>query len=395
MCFAGLLGLECIPGTANIDGKQHERLVSTLVTDWSHLGRLLGFDRGDAIGEDVTRRRRYVRVAVGQFERLSSSPPCFFWHTHTLSQTKCLSLNLHHNQPTPITAAVVEVRLEPFQILFLTSSDDDTSSANPQQQEIDMSSNDSFDKMTLLSVTREHLVENEFSKHDFFIYLSLYQTIRSDEQMFANGTHVAFTGTAHYSEPVMTHEQMEEIEYMCFLGENEEIYVERLREMGWRNLERALLMTAGGDMVEFRDGTMVMVDMSSSDGGELAMDNDTSMMLYFVAVFVPVGVVVFAVLSCIVYVVRNSVAWKKSSDPNGLAWQADPSKAKKLRRMTLEIRNGDDTSSAASGLTDVPSVKAAVAAPRRASGGGIPPPLSLLEQGDKTKRRGSAKVSDI
>jgi len=270
--------------------------------------------------------------------------------------------------------------------VYLTSGDQDE-----LRDENDLSSNDAFDQMTLLAVTREHLVD-EFSKHEAFLSLSLFQDIRSDEELFANGTHVAFTWTAYYSEPVMTNEQMLMIEYMCFLGENEATYVEALRTMGWRNLERALLMTAGGDMVEYRDGNMVMVDMSGDD--ELEMDDDTSRMLYFVAVFVPVGVVVLAVVFCAVRVVRNNVTWKKSADPNGLAWQADPSKANQLRRMTLEIKNGDDTSSAASELTDVPSVKAAVATPRRASGGGLPLSPSPLKNSQRS-RRGSTRATDI
>jgi len=51
--------------------------------------------------------------------------------------------------------------------------------------------------------------------------------------------------------------------------------------------------------------------------------------------------------------------------------------------MTLEVKNGDDASSGASAIaTEVESVKAAVASPRRAGGDGFPLPL----QGSKTKK---------
>jgi len=269
----------------------------------------------------------------------------------------------------PVTVTLTdnyEVKLEPFQIVFLTSED-----ADDVNDENDMASNDSFDKMTLLSVTREHL-NNEFSQHDNFLSLSLFQMIRSDGEMFSNGTHAAFTGTVSYvGEPdiAMTQENMLEIEYMCFLEANAEVYVEALRAMGWRSLKRAMLLTVGGDMVEYKGGTMVMVDMSedSEDSASTEMDEDTSKMIYFVAVFVPVGAAVLAVLCCAVCLARKNVTWKQSSDPNGLVWQADPNKARQLRRMTLEIKNGDDTSSAASEITDVPSVKAAVASTRKSS----------------------------
>jgi len=260
--------------------------------------------------------------------------------------------------------------LEPFQIVFLTLSPEDVIDGDGEDN--DMASNDSFDKMTLLQVTREHLINNEFSDHESFLSLSLFQTIRSEAELFANGTHAAFTGTVTYvDEPTtqMSQENMQEMEYMCFLGEKGVVYVDALRAMGWRNLDRAMLLTVGGDMVEYKDGTMVMIDMSSDDPAPVEMDDETSKMIYFVAVFVPAGLVLLAILVCAVCLARKNITWKNTSDPNNLAWQADPSKARQLRRMTLEVKNGDDTSqsAAASEITDVPSVKAAVASTRRSS----------------------------
>ena len=259
----------------------------------------------------------------------------------------------------------VDVKMEPFQIIFLTA-ENEGAAVN------DIDNSDTFNKMTLLQVTRQHLVNNEFKNHENFLSLALFQTIRSDEELFANGTQVAFTGTVTYfDEPTttMTQESMQEIEYMCFLGETGNAYVDSLRAMGWRNLDRAVLLTVGGDMVEYIDGTMVMVDMSSEDAANVPveMDDETSKMIYSVAVLVPTGVVLLAILVCVLCLARWNVTWTNPSDPNGLAWQADPSKAKKLRRFTLEIKNGDDTSQsiAESEITDVPSVKAAIAAPRR------------------------------
>lgn len=264
----------------------------------------------------------------------------------------------------------IEVKLEPFQIVFLTQSPEEVVDGDDN----DMASNDSFDMMTLLQVTREHLVNNEFSDHESFLSLALFQTIRSEAELFANGTHAAFTGTVTYvDEPTtqMTQENMQEMEYMCFLGVKGGVYVDALRATGWRNLDRAVLLTVGGDMVEYKDGTMVMVDMSSDDpaNAPVEMDDDTSKMIYFVAVFVPAGLVMLSILVCGVCLVQKNVTWRKTSDPNGLAWQADPSKARQLRRMTLEVKNGDDTSLSVveSEITDVPSVKAAVASHRRSS----------------------------
>ena len=260
-----------------------------------------------------------------------------------------------------------DVKMEPFQIVFLSSSEEEEDAGTSG-----MESDNLFDKMTLLQVTRQHLVANEFSNHENFLSLALFQTIRSNGELFGNGTQVAFTGTVTYvDEPKtkMTQETMRAMEYMCFLEKGEDIYVDSLRAMGWRNLDRAVLLTVGGDMVEYEGGAMVVVDMNTEDPASVSveMDDEMSKMIYFVAVFVPTGVVLLAILVCVLCLVRKNVLWKNASDSDDSVWQVDTYKANKLRRLTLEIKNGDDTSQslAESELTDVPSAKAAVAGPRR------------------------------
>jgi hypothetical protein len=241
------------------------------------------------------------------------------------------------------------VTLEPFQIVYIT---------NDELVGYDMGNgNDSsMDEMTLLSVTRDHLVNTEFSKHVAFQSLSLFQTIRSGEkEMFSNGTFVAFGGSAFYSEIVSTQQQ---VLYLCFLGNNETSYVDRLRLMGWRNLERAMLMTMSGEMVDLVNGTMVMqADESSNERG--TMDQEMSKMIYLVSI-IPLGLVFLAGGCLVAYLARNNVNWNKRCNADDPGWESTPSKARRLRLFTLEIRDSVDDN--ASEMTpDMASVQVAVA----------------------------------
>jgi len=254
--------------------------------------------------------------------------------------------------PICLISTELTVKLEPFQILYITNGND--------HDEVN-----SLAKMTLLQATRDHMITTEFGKHISFESLSLFQSIRSDdEDMFGNCTHVAFGGSATYYDRIMTREQMQIFEYLCFLGKNETVYVDKLRALGWNNLQRALLMTVSGDMVDYVDGTMVEMDMSSdpasaSDTPE-QMDEEMSKMFIYIAVFVPLSVIGLVGVVYGGYLMRNNVKWNKPLDSKDPIWQRNHPQAKRLRRLSLEIQ--DDTDDNASDLTpDMASVKVAVA----------------------------------
>jgi hypothetical protein len=245
---------------------------------------------------------------------------------------------------------VTEVKLEPFQIIYTTSNDADL-----------LPSND-MNNMALLSVTRRHLTDMEFRYHPSFYSLSLFQAPRS-EDMFHNGTKVAYTGMAYYYYDTdamtdMTREQMQSMEYLCFLGANETLYVDELRnELGWNTLERALLMTSGGSMIDLVNGTMtIMMDggsssnssqvSSSTAGTATMMGSETSTMMYMAAVLVPVCLIVFALLCVVAYLCKHNLhcASNNNNSDDSSVWQTNSVKARKLEIMFHHrpAQSGDD-----------------------------------------------------
>lgn len=243
--------------------------------------------------------------------------------------------------------------LEPFQIVYITNDS------------LAASNDGSMTDMTLLSVTRNHLINTGFSKNNTFQSLELYETVRSGiKDMFTNGTFIAFGGSAEYAEGVSIPD-VEKVLYLCFLGNNETVYVDQLRLMGWKNLERALLMTMSGNTVDYVNGSMVMNTEAASTQQQQQMDDYMSRMIYLISVFVPLAVVVLAGGCLVGYLARNNVKWNKNLDANDISWQQSPSKARKLRRLTFEIRDSADDN--ASEMTpDMASVQVAIATlPRR------------------------------
>lgn len=251
-------------------------------------------------------------------------------------------------------AGLVEVKLVPFQIVFLTDD------ALPEPS----SSNGSLNDMDVLSETRDHLVNTEFRKHLGFSSLTLIQTVRTGvEMMFTNGTKIAFGGSAYYSASVST---LPKILYLCFLGTNEVAYVDKLRLLGWSNLERALIMTMSGDMVDLVNGTSVTLGAAnaSSSPAQEQMGGNMSKAIIFISVLVPLAVVCLLGGCLVCYRARDGINWKKSLDANDPAWQANDANTNKLRRFTLEIQDVSDDNN--SDMTpDMASVKAAVASGSR------------------------------
>jgi hypothetical protein len=208
--------------------------------------------------------------------------------------------------------------------------------------------------MMLLEETRDHLEKTDFSNHIAFESLELYQTIRSGSQaLFSNGTQVAFGGQATFSELPMTNQEMLEVQYLSFLGENETKYVNRLRLMGWSSLRRALLMTATGGMIRFANGTMTMTEAESGESRH--MDQGMSHLVMWLATMIPVAVLSLTVFLFVGYALRTKIQWELSSSNNSV-W-----KSNKQRRHTASITNNDN-STASSG-----SVKVAIGDNQRES----------------------------
>ena len=235
--------------------------------------------------------------------------------------------------------------LESFQIFYTVSEGDYSVSFNKE----------SMDRMTLLDVTKRHL-ESCFATDSLFSRIFLYFSVRSDE-MFQNGTKIAFGGNAYFlsssssSGTTQNDENTEEEDAMiesiatnsmlCFLGQNETIYVESLRQaLGWTVLQRAQLMTVAGGMVEYTDdGTMIM---PSDDNGGAAieptksMEKSTSLGIYLVSVLVPLVAVVLLATGWCCYRMRTNLALKASdtADPKSPIWCTEHPQNHALRQAT-------------------------------------------------------------
>lgn len=242
--------------------------------------------------------------------------------------------------------------MEPFQIVYLSSSD--------------KSADVIMDEYTLERITETHLTETLRAADNNFVSLSLYHAARSDvDEMFQNGTKVGFGGSITYASSEDDHsmDQMISSEYLSFLGGNETRYVALLRAMGWPDLERALLMSALGHMVELVDGDMVERDDDDASGEtDDAMEKNMSMSMYLVAGLVPLSVIVLMTVFWLAYRARHHVTWKApkaskpSSDPT---WQSHHPKSASLRQAALamyrDAENGtaDDTSRVSADETSV------------------------------------------
>jgi hypothetical protein len=226
------------------------------------------------------------------------------------------------------------VEMEPFQIVYLTGNGDQAVTF--------------MDEFTLQEITAQHLTTTmREADPTNFVTLTLYHIARSDStQMFRNGTKVGFGGTIYYSSDRTSQEQMISSEYLSFLGRNETKYVAMLQDLGgWQDLERALLMSGLGNMVELVDGDMVeRYDDAGGDAGADAgpstleshddMGKSMSVAMYLVAVLVPVAVILLMLVSWGAYRARYHVKWNAySGSPSSPVWHSDLHKSQSCREV--------------------------------------------------------------
>jgi hypothetical protein len=289
---------------------------------------------------------------------------CLWWcgyihcllHTSSFGQATSWSPTLRRrtvNLFENYQQALVDIDLEPFQILYLTN-DGSTESPN------------NMTEMELVQGTRAHVMQF-FATDDEFETLSLYHTVRSDrEALFWNGTKVAFRGTAVYrtigngtedatalASRFRDAKFMQQQEYLCFMEKNASMYVERLRNSGWTSLRAIMVMSSRGNMVEYVDGKMVESvsggssgedTLSPLSGGGEPMDESMSMTMYIVAITVPISVVVLMCAFCTLYRLRYHVNWRSTAAPKQ-AWQSDQRLGAHASKNSLQhsIEDGSET----------------------------------------------------
>jgi hypothetical protein len=243
------------------------------------------------------------------------------------------------------------VEMEPFQIVYVTGDGDQPGTATI------------MDEFMLEEVTAVHLT-NTMREADptNFIALTLYHIARSDSsQMFHNGTKVGFGGTIYYSSDRTSYEEMISSEYLSFLGRNETKYVATLQNLGWEDLEHALLMNGLGNMVELVDGGMVERD-DDGDADTSALESNGDMgnsmkkTMYLVAVLVPVSVILLMLVSWGAYRARYHLTWyANSKDPSNSVWHSDLHKSQSATAMDRDAENipHDETSQISSNSDSV------------------------------------------
>jgi len=285
------------------------------------------------------------------------------------------------DSPTATSDLYYSVKLEPFQLLFTTStayaSDDDVTMTETR----------------FLMMTRKHLdvlLGLYGGDANSFVDVELYMTHRADGNsgsgdtkddaevdaddpiMFRNGTKFAFMGTAYYlrdaeeeedssttsnnfkgndtnamsKATITSQEEMLSNEYRCFLGHNKTRYVALLQAAGWPTLRDTRLMTPAGDFVmldEERGDIMVMIDNSSeSTPGSSSATNteDMSKAMYLLAVLIPLAIVSVASFLAVLYWTRHNVDCVSSANaPVHPVWQLpNTPESHELRRKALELQ---------------------------------------------------------
>jgi len=222
----------------------------------------------------------------------------------------------------------VEIPLESFQLLYTTRSETDSIAFEQG----------SMDRMKLLEVTRMHL-DDCFQDVPTFEKLALFFSVRSKElEMFTNDTRVAFGGSMFFSTQPMPDSvlQFSKDVYWCFLATNETQYVEELQmEGGWEVVQRAVVMTIGGDVVQYADGNIIMPEPEDIIRQTNSMDEDTSIMMILLAVLIPLSVVCVLVLIWVYFKLRNSLlchSSPKRADAENPMWSTDHPQSVAVRR---------------------------------------------------------------
>jgi hypothetical protein len=271
-----------------------------------------------------------------------------------------------------------------------------------------MMSLNTLTEMTLLQVTRDHLIATDLQlRRAGYQSLALYQTIRSSSSSssipqsiaseqpftsFTNGTKVAFTGTVVYETTITVDalanttltrtstrnepSPVPEVDvYPCFLGSNAPIYVNLLRLHGWKTLLQVRVMTMSGSMVDVAPSNSTnnvvvrtqppsatnlsnVSNNASSSSPRTAeqMDQNMSNVIYLLASLLPISILVVTV-SCLL-IARATSKTTSSTIVRGRQyfyhadvtnhsddWQVSSDKARKLQRWTLESRFGRSSSS--------------------------------------------------
>jgi hypothetical protein len=311
-----------------------------------------------------------------------------------------------HLRSIPFIKAVT-MEVVPFQIVYISNDEPN-----------EMMSLNTLTDMTLLQVTRDHLIATDLQlRRAGYQSLALYLTIRTSSTLqstaseqtltsFTNGTKIAFTGTVAYETAITTetlanttlmprtsnsNELSPKVDvYPCFLGSNATIYVDLLRLHGWNTLQQVHVMTMSGTMVDVASNNSTTdgafhtqppsrtnltnvsgINNASSTSPRTAeqMDQSMSNVIYLLASLLPIAILVVTV-SCLFIthamskttsstVVRGRQYFYHADVTNHSEdWQVNSDKACKLQRWTLESRFGRSSSST---LSPVPSAAAAAA----------------------------------
>lgn len=207
--------------------------------------------------------------------------------------------------------STVDVNLIPFQILYTSSNADEAT---------DKAAN----AMQILAITRQHLIDYEFSNQRGFVTLTLYQTVRTTTNSNRT-TLIAYTGTATYNDDGDQHLIDQDMMFMRFFGSYGTTYITCLQQQaGWTTLQEIELMTMTGNYVYMNEnGTTININNdnnnSSLGGGETdgteqtsttsKMNNNMQTYIYLIAVCIPVGIVFLCGLCYIVYMLKYNVQW--------------------------------------------------------------------------------------
>jgi hypothetical protein len=231
------------------------------------------------------------------------------------------------------------VELQPFQLLYTT---------NPLSNELDSYylSNQHMDELKLLQVTRLHLSSMLQIQLDNLDRTTLYHAIRtSHSSLFANGTKVAYSGTAYFEGKHPTEILVESV-YGAFLGHNATLYEHQLRARGWYQLARVQVLTMTGDMVANTATASSNIVFQGDD--DSMMSQDMSMAVILIAILVPACIMLVFGLYRSCYFLRYHIQWQKRRLHD--IWKSE---CDSLRRETRELdvseTHPDDTGSGGGG----------------------------------------------
>jgi hypothetical protein len=285
--------------------------------------------------------------------------------------------------------AVLAYDIVPFQLVYVTND-----------EPAEMMSMNTHTDMTILQVTRNHVIDRELRLRKGYDSLTLYQTIRpnsggsggssaTDPVPFVNGTQIAFTGSVKYfhfqtaassSNSTRSTNESTRVEdvvggdapsmdlYTCFLGTNATQYVDLLRLYGWKSLMAVEVMTMGG-VVMLSSGSgehttnvtneqpINNIRTTSAYTGQ--MDQRLSTIFYVAASLLPLTIL--AVMATVCLLIRgrerrssseHTFQFKTTIDPTD--WQDNSEKARRLQRWALGSHGNNSSCASGSALPPSP-----------------------------------------